>query len=158
MDVNDYLLDTNGIDWAEELQPWSWCIREPLSVLLANRFGDVFLQRDDGSVLWLDVGWADLRRVADSFEEFTQLLDEPANADEWLKITITDECRSLNMALTTGQCYGYVVPLFLGGKLEPSNIEATDISVHFHVLGQLGEQTNELPAGTAIGRVESPDG
>ena len=57
------------------------------------------------------------------------------------------------MVLGKNQCYGYKIPPVLGGKIEVSNIEPTDIGVHQGILSQIHEQTRNLPEGTKINRV-----
>jgi hypothetical protein len=53
------------------------------------------------------------------------------------------------------QCVGYRVPLFLGGEDDIPNLELTDIGVYVSVCGQLYMQVADLPAGTAIDRVQA---
>lgn len=48
------------------------------------------------------------------------------------------------------ECIGYRKPLFLGGVDEVENLEASDIDVYWHIVGQLIEQTRGLPLGTWV--------
>lgn len=41
----------------------------------------------------------------------------------------------------------------LGGDESVANLEPTDVSVHFGVLGQIHEQVKDLPPGTEIGEI-----
>jgi hypothetical protein len=58
------------------------------------------------------------------------------------------------------KCYSYVLPPFLGGKIEPQNMELTPIYVHFAFLGAVYHQVKDLPPGTKIRsiRIEKPGG
>jgi hypothetical protein len=52
-----------------------------------------------------------------------------------------------------GQCAGYKVPLFLGGKEDLTNLELTDMSVYVDLCCQLWNKVKDLPDGTSIGKV-----
>jgi hypothetical protein len=52
--------------------------------------------------------------------------------------------------LTPGQCYSYKIPPVLGGSFESTNVQAISAIVHFTIMGQLHEQTRNLPPGTKI--------
>jgi Domain of unknown function (DUF1851) len=52
--------------------------------------------------------------------------------------------------LGPGQCYSYKIPPVLGGKIEASNFDATDLLVHLSILGQIHHQVKDLPSGTSI--------
>ena len=56
MNVNDYLIDQTGLDWAELLSDWHWLLPEDFTLWLVNRFGDLFIGLGDGSVQMLDCG------------------------------------------------------------------------------------------------------
>ena len=43
--------------------------------------------------------------------------------------------------LAADQCVGYRVPLFLGGRDDPSNLELSDLDVYWHLMGQLRRAT-----------------
>lgn len=48
------------------------------------------------------------------------------------------------------QCIGYKKPLFLGGSDEVDNLEATEVEVYWHLIGQLIRKAKGLPEGTAL--------
>ena len=68
--VQDYLIDQDGIDWPRVLSDWSWLLPPMATVWLVNRFADLFLILEDGSVHMLDVGAGTLCRVAESRDDF----------------------------------------------------------------------------------------
>lgn len=43
------------------------------------------------------------------------------------------------------QCIGYKKPLFIGGSDEVDNLEASDLDVYWHIVGQLIRKTKGLP-------------
>ncbi|AMM18992.1 hypothetical protein AX769_01100 [Frondihabitans sp. PAMC 28766] len=52
--------------------------------------------------------------------------------------------------LAFDECLSYIHPLFLGGTDDTANLERTDVSVHWTVLGQVFAKTRGLPEGTPI--------
>jgi len=48
------------------------------------------------------------------------------------------------------QCIGYKVPLFLGGTDTVDNLEICDLSVYWHVCGQLRTKARALKEGQTI--------
>ncbi|MDX1983593.1 MAG: DUF1851 domain-containing protein [Bryobacteraceae bacterium] len=158
MDVNDYLVDQAGKDWAELLSNWSEALPASFTVWLVNRFGDVFFVSDDGAVHLLDVGRGVVERLADSRDDFIEQMDVDGNAEGWLLIPLVDECVAGGMALSPNQCYGYKVPPILGGEYAVENVVPTDLAVHYSFLGDLFTQTRNLPDGTRIRvEVKTPD-
>ena len=61
-----------------------------LTVWLMNRFGDLFLVFDDGSVHMLDVGEGDLVAGREAREDFCRRVDEGDNAKQWFMIPLVD--------------------------------------------------------------------
>lgn len=51
------------------------------------------------------------------------------------------------------ECLGFKIPLFLGGQDSADNLEISDISVYWHISGQLFNQTRGLAPGTKIRNV-----
>lgn len=89
MDVHDYLIDQSGKDWSELLSDWSGVLPSSFTVWLVNRFGDVFIVFEDGSVHMLDVGIGAIKRVADDRDHFATLLDTGDNANNWFMIPLS---------------------------------------------------------------------
>jgi hypothetical protein len=59
--------------------------------------------------------------------------------------------------LAQGQLYSYRVPPALGGEYSADNLEPTDISVHFSILGQINQRARNLPEVTEISGVQFSD-
>ena len=150
MDVHDYLIDQEGHDWSELLSDWGWLLPQEFTLWLVNRFGDLFLVLDDGSVHMLDVGSGTLERLADSRDAFADKIDESDNAAEWLMIPLVDACVSAGLTLGPGECYGFKHPPVLGGPYEVQNTEICDMAVHYSINGQTHHQIKDLPDGTQV--------
>jgi hypothetical protein len=151
MNINDYLIDQSDKDWSKLLRDWTPPLPASFTLWLVNRFGDtVVVLEEDDSVHMLDVGSGTFVRVADSRSHFADLLDVEDNAMNWLLIPLVDACREAGMSLGASQCYSFKVPPVLGGKYEVSNVEPTDLAVHYSFLADIYKQTKDLPDGTPI--------
>lgn len=154
MNLTDYLIDQDGKDWEDLLS--EWMIPEPFILWLVNWFGDLFMVYGDGSVNMLDVGSGTFARLADSQDQFAQLLDTGENADIWLMIGLVDACVAAGIRLSPSQCYGYKIPPILGGAYDIANVEPTALSVHYSFLADIYAQTKDLPDGSKIRVVVGP--
>jgi hypothetical protein len=150
MDINDYLLDQAGHDWAAMLADWTPPLPPSLTLWLVNRFGDAFVVDDDGAINLLDVGAGTFVRLAADRDQFAERLGLGDNASNWLLIPLVDACREAGMTPGPGQCYGFKVPPMLGGAYEVANIEPTDLSIHYSLLADIHKRTKDLPDGTQI--------
>ena len=121
---------------------------------MVNRFGDLFIVLDDGTVHMLDVGGATLKLVADDREHFGTIIDEGNNANDWLMIPLVDKCVAAGLHLSKGQIYSYQTPPILGGDYTVDNAEVCDLEVHFSVLGQIQNKVKDLPDGTTVSKLE----
>ena len=63
-------------------ESWGWLLREPFYPVLFSALGDVFLEPDSGGVWWLNTGVGELTQVAESVQEFRELLSTQL-ADDW---------------------------------------------------------------------------
>ena len=149
MSIHDYLIDHRGLDWPSLFADWTWLVPKQFTVWLMNRFGDLFLVFDDGSVHMLDVGLGVRRRLADNRAHFSKLLEVGDNANTWLMIPLVNACVSAGMVPGgTTQCYGYKVAPILGGSYNVGNVVPLDLTTHYAILANLYRQTKDLPDGT----------
>jgi hypothetical protein len=146
----EVVVDHSHFDDATLLQCWRWLVGDSVRILMVTALGDLFLSDDLGSVHRLDAGWGTLKVIARSTEEFRKVLSEPGRAEEWFVPELVGDLITSGVRLGPGQCYGYKLPPVLGGKLEPSNLEPTQLPVHFGILGQIHEQTRGVPEGTPV--------
>ena len=140
------------------LDDWGWLLKDPHELLLVTSMGDAFVADSSGAVFYLDTLEGSLKPVAPSRETFQSLvasggLDPDLFLPDMVALKIAQGHR-----LAPGQCYSYKLPPILGGPLESSNVEATDIVVHFSISGQLHRQLVDLPPGTRISGFRVVDG
>jgi hypothetical protein len=150
MNIRDYLLDQSGNDWQELLCGWAEILPSVFTIWLVNRFGDVILVTEDGSVHLLDIGGGRFERIANSKELLAEQADAGDSARNWLLIPLVDRCVRTGLVLGEGQCYGYRIPPFLGGEYTVGNTVTMDLVENYGFLADLWQQTKELPDGTRV--------
>ncbi|MDD5141496.1 MAG: DUF1851 domain-containing protein [Verrucomicrobiales bacterium] len=154
MSVPSHLIaKIDGITTETLLSDWQPLVQGRFTPLVMTAFGDLFLCDEAGRVHFLDLTFGKFDLVAASQDEFDRLCEDRERRQNWFIGHLVTELRKLHGELAVGQCFGCKVPIWLGGKLEASNFERTDIQVHFSVLGQLYRQTQHLPPGTKINDV-----
>jgi len=155
MTLDDLTVNFSHLDREALLSDWRWLIGPRKQPILVAAIGDAYLQDpDDGSVHLLDVGGGALEQIADSVDEFRELLaDREFVSDSFVPSTIV-ALRNSGKTLAPGQIYSYIQPPVLGGKYSTDNMEPTDVSVHFSILGQVHEQVKDLPEGTPISSIK----
>lgn len=105
---------------------------------------------DDGRVALLDTGGGCVTYLAESREQFCQLIDKPENAENWLFISLVDRLVEAGVRLGHHQCYGFRLPPMLGGEYSVENIRVCNIRVHHTLMGQLSHKLRNSPDGTPI--------
>jgi hypothetical protein len=149
---NDLVVSTQDFTDNDLLSAWQWLLKRPVDLLLVSSLGNMFLVIENGRVLWLDVGSAELTDVASDVGEFRSLVSKPENMNQWFIPQLVGDLKESGMNLKTGQCYSYKVPPVLGGELQVTNFEPVDLSVHFSVLGQIHNQLKDLQPGTSVSK------
>jgi hypothetical protein len=144
MSIHDYLIDHRDFDWLELLTEWTWLMPNEFTVWLMNRFGDLFLVFEDGSVHMLDVGGGTLKQVANSRDDFKVKVDEDDNANDWFMIPLIDQLVAAGITLREGQCYSYKKPPVLGGDYTLENTCVFPVAEHYGAYGSIHNQIKNL--------------
>lgn len=153
--LDDLTVNFQHLDREALLSEWRWLIGPRKQPILVAAIGDAYVQDpDDGSVHLLDVGGGSLEQIAASVDEFRELLgDREFVTDSFVPSTIV-ALRNGGKVLSPGQVYSYIQPPVLGGAYSTENLEPTDVSVHFSLLGQIHRQVKDLPEGTPIESIQ----
>lgn len=150
MDINDYLLDQEGLDFDALFSEWSEIVPTSFTVWLVNRFGDMFIVLEDESVSMLDVGTGQLEPLAADRDAFCGKIDQGDNASHWFMIPLVDRLVQNGQVLKKGECYSFTVPPLLGGKYEMENIKICDLYVYYSFMGQIATKAKDVPDGTKV--------
>lgn len=152
--LSDLTVNFDHLDGDALLDDWRWLVGDKMQVVLISAIGDAFLHDpQDGGIRYLATGAGEVERVADTVEQFSNLLGDEAFVVERFAPGLVIQLRVVGQALAPGQVYGYKTPPALGGTYDADNVEPTDISVHFSMLGQILRQAMDLPPGTPISRI-----
>ena len=152
--LSDLTVNFDHLDGAALLDDWRWLVGDTAEVVLISAVGDAFLHEPmDGTIRFLATGSGELETVAETAQGFSDMLGDVAFVTDRFAPGLVIELRKLGQSLAPGQVYGYKTPPALGGTYDADNVEPTDISVHFSMLGQILRQARDLPPGTPISRV-----
>jgi hypothetical protein len=150
MSLQDYIIDHRDFHWPELLKSWTWLLPAKFTVWIMNRFGDLFIVLDDGTVRMLDVGVGELKKLAESRDDFTAKIDEGDNANDWLMIPLVDRLVASGIVPSVGQCYSYRQAPILGGDYTVQNTLVLSIAEHYGLFGFIHERIKDLPDGTQV--------
>jgi len=154
MTINDLTIPLDGIDQENLLDEWVWLTGDSRLPVLLTKAGDAFLQdRKSGEILFLDTVEGTLQTVANDGDSFSQNLTDTEFVMQYFAVNLVAPLLKSGPALEQKQVYGWTRPPILGGKYSPDNLEPTDASVHFSMLGQIFRQVKDLPDGTPIGDI-----
>ena len=148
--ITDYTIDHQDFDWPALLNDWAWVLPQEFNVWIVNRYGDLFLVFDDGSVHMLDIGIGSLEKLAESREDFCEKIDENENANEWLMISLVDKLAQAGKELQPGRCYSFIIPPVLGGDYTVENTAILSIKEHYGVYASIHQQIKDLPDGAKV--------
>jgi hypothetical protein len=150
MTIHDYIIDHEGFDWQKLLENWLWLLPERFVVWIMNRFGDLFIVLEDGTVQMLDVGAGTLTQIAESREDFAGKLDEAETAAVWLMTELTDRLVASGLILADGECYGFRIPPALGGAYLAENVAVLPVDDYLGAYGSIHEQMKDVPDGGQV--------
>ena len=148
--MNDLTISPSQVDMENLLAEWEWAMPEPMRPVLLTAMGDVFAQGDSKGVYLLDVVGGYFEKVAESGDEFQNLLRNVQFVTDKLLPARILQLRKCGKTLGPNEVYSFKHPLVLGGEDTDENIEVTDVSVHISIHGQIHRQVKDLPEGTSI--------
>jgi hypothetical protein len=150
MDINDYLIDQSGLDLNKLLSPWHGKLPREFTLWMVNRFGDLFLRMDDGSIWSFRMDEGELSRLADNRDHFADLVNQEDNANEWFLIPLVDQLVAAGYRLEAGQCYGFVVPPVISGEYATKNIRPITLREYYSFLADCYKQIEHLSDGAQV--------
>ena len=132
------------------VKEWRWLIGDTAQPILISAVGDAFLEEENGEILWLITGSGELEKVADSFEEFEEKLNDEELVHDWFLVSIVSDFIERGFALSTGNLLGFkTLPIF-GGEYEAENYQEIDIETYFDYSGKMNYKVKDLPDGAEV--------
>ncbi len=145
-----YLLPADRSDWAELLANWQPLIPRQSIPWLLTKFGEVFFHQPDGKIGMLQVSGFQYQVVAKDKADFQERLIDPDNMSEWFLAPLVDRLESSGRAIGQGQCFSFITPLGLQGRLAADNVMIIPIREHFGCWGEVFQQIKDMPDGSRI--------
>jgi Domain of unknown function (DUF1851) len=137
--------------YVQALESWNWL--EGLAGMtptLANAFGDVFLQDQDGSFSFLDTVGGRLDRVWPDAASLQADINTPTAQDEYLMVGLAQAAEEAGLTPDNDQILSFKVPPVLGGQLTTENLQVADFVVTVNLAGQIHDQVRLLPPGAPV--------
>lgn len=163
MNLDDLTVNFAHLDRLGLMTEWRWLIESsrsriarwlhpsPKVPVLLTASGNAFLQDSrNGSIFFLDTVDGTLETVCSSSDTFRSKLREPEFVKRYFAVEMISALRDDGVSLPPKKIYSFKVPPVLGGTFETTNVEPTDIEVHFALSGQIHRQAANVPAGTSI--------
>src|SRR5436190_23818333 len=117
MDLNPLIKDISKIDTTDIRSSWRWLLDNQKNVVLVSSIGDMFLESNDNSIYWLDIGMAELTCVAESLAEFQKLLLDEETITNWFLPDLIHQLVEDGKILKENEVYSFKNPPILGGDL-----------------------------------------
>jgi len=146
---NDLKIDFDHIDKNILIEDWTWLVDDAEPILITS-LGDMFLKENSGEIFWLLTGTAEYIKVANSHNEFKEMLKDKTLVKEWFLIPLIVKLKSNKLFLEKGKLYSPIILPILGGKYEVENYKLCNIEVHFSLTGQMNFQLKDIAEGTKI--------
>lgn len=150
MNVHEYLIDHSSFDWQKLVANWHWRLPSEFTAWIVNRFGDLFLKTGDGKIHVLRLDDGSLRCLADSKDQFCDMIDDVTIANDWLMIPLVDRLVAAGKILRPGECYAFVQIPIVGGDYTVENVDVRTVEFQYAALGPIFEQLEGLPNGTTV--------
>ncbi|HEV2843993.1 MAG TPA: DUF4262 domain-containing protein [Thermoanaerobaculia bacterium] len=140
--AEDLFVDLDPETHGDLLDEWRWLVGLGGEVYLITVFGDLFCKTPDGRIWWLDTGLANFAEVADSEDQWVEVVEERGH--EWFHAKIRLDLLLRDAHLEEGQVYGWRQPLMLGGEESAENIERVDAVPYIGKMGRLAKTIHDL--------------
>jgi hypothetical protein len=151
MDIpQQYSLPVSRTDWAELLLDWQPLLPAHFSLWLLTKFGELFVEQEDGRVGMLQVSAFRYAVVAKSKTDFQEWLVDPDKMAEWFLAPLVDRLQAAGRYMQLDQCYSFVRPLGLGGALATENVMTISVREHFRCWGEVFRQIKDVPDGGRV--------
>jgi hypothetical protein len=138
------------VDVERLLREWRWLCVGSFHLVARNAFGDLFLSREDGSIVWLDVAAGQLTEVAHSEEEFRSRAQQAECSEAWFAESDEREFVSRGLVPTPDQCIAFTTPLVFKEAANGNKPFVVDLYEGVSFLGDLHRQLRDVPDGRQV--------
>jgi hypothetical protein len=133
---SDIFTDASALPFQRLLEQWSGTVAGQLRPIGASAFGDLFFERPSGEIERLDVLEGGVHHVADSFDDFSRLM----NSREWQEDNLLTQGVALlserQIIRGPGQFYGFAPHPAFTGKIDWGRVMPVDAVVWHSLCAQ----------------------
>ena len=139
------------LDVERLLAEWRWLCPQSLSLLARNMFGDLFLRDASGQIFRLQIDIGKFDKVADSEDQFFELVQTEQKSEEWFATIDERTAASKGLAPSAEQCIAFSIPTVLAAKTDrPNPPYVGNIYEVVSSLGSVNRQISDLPDGAEV--------
>ena len=149
---DDITISFNNLNLQLIYQDWNWLINETIRPIMMSTFGDLFYQKKDLKVYYLDTLEGNEKYITNTESEFIEFINIKENQENYLLSELVFNLINKGFILKEKQCYSFIIPPIIGGKAETNNVKIINIPIWISIIGQLHKQVKELPIGTKINK------
>lgn len=127
---DDLLIQNISEEEASEwMAEWPTLVAGPFYPVFMSRFGDWFVRRPDGTTELLDVLEGALTKVADSPEEFDEMVNDVQWQEERLLSLLVYQLHGDGLIPGGRQCYGFAPHPSLSEQIDREHVMIFDVAV-----------------------------
>ncbi|WP_217906484.1 T6SS immunity protein Tdi1 domain-containing protein, partial [Vibrio sp. JPW-9-11-11] len=147
------LLTPDAGDICKGLATWNWLDFSEKTFLVANLFGDMFFESNEG-IYFFDMLEGTLTVIATDKIELQSILNTKQGQKQFLMVSLVTGARDKGLMLSENECYDFIIPPCLGGELSVGNLQVLPFRSKLEATGAIYSQIKDLPIGTEITSVE----
>ena len=112
----DLIIDSpTALDWNEVLGAWAPLLDGRIRPVFLDKLGCIYVERDTGEVVMLDVLSGEVETLAPSRDAFTKLVNNPGWQNVYLCASLIAELHAAGKKAAPEQCYSLAAHPALGG-------------------------------------------
>jgi hypothetical protein len=143
-------IDVDIIDYHMAFAEWKSFLEGKFSPIMVTKFGDMFFQREDGKVYFLDTNDGGIEDIGLLYDAFGSFINRPEVIELYLYSNLVFDLINNDMELSGNQSYMFSIPLMLGGKECKDNVIVMDLVLGNSLKGQMFNQLKDKPEGYQI--------
>jgi hypothetical protein len=139
MDIqfSDLVINFDGLEDEELTNNWEWLVPEDYNPILISVFGDIFFIDKADKIHWLSTGEGILEQVAETEEQFRELLEDEEKLEEWFLPHLVHQLKESGETLNNEEVFGFTTLPGLEGEFEINNINKVDVLEYVQSAGEL---------------------
>jgi hypothetical protein len=139
MDIqfSDLVINFDGLEDEELTNNWEWLVPEDYNPILISVFGDIFFIDKADKVHWLSTGEGIMEQVAESEDQFRELLEDEEKLEEWFLPHLVHQLKEAGEILNKEEVFGFTTLPGLEGEFEINNITKVDVLEYVQLAGEL---------------------